>query len=605
MTTEAVTGFQTPEEAALDLELPLLGTLPSPSDERGPIAPRVSDDERTRREYHRAADRILLSPLSRSGSVGILGDVSSLHRARIAADLSAALSAEKTSILVDADLTGAHLSFDDRGRAQEGLVDVLRYGVRSPRVVAPTQAPGLNLLPVGSGTVDLASTYGSDATPSLFAELRRTGDLVIVNGPDLTELEAAAPFLSEVGSWILVHEFGSSAASKTRALKAGLGHAACVGVLAVVSERALAEKALRRPRPADAPAPTPTPAPPPPSTGWVEEEADPYAPFRPSDAEHPPPPPLPPRGSTAADDPWAEPEPVATEKTSVGGAFEPIRAVPPEPRPEPRRRGGYQPFGDESVIVEEEAPRPARRTSSKVLIGVLLGASVGVAALFWFGGGEDLPPATRSPAARPADRSPAGSKTVVRQPAPPAPATQSPTSQSPATESPTVEPRGAPSPASSEPSASSEPPAAVSTPAATSPFAKPEPPAPEPTAAAPKTAPPPATTPAVRAQPAKTATATAPGVPKPTPAGAWGVHVSSLLTEDRAQSEIDGLERAGWTAVSRHVLVEGKGLWFRIYVGPYATKEDARKVAGELKASGRSWAVAQKIPEEGTGREDR
>jgi Mrp family chromosome partitioning ATPase len=242
MTTGAIAEFGAPEDAALELELPLLGMVRSPADESGPIAPSYPADERTRREYHRAADRILLSPLSAKGSVGLIGDVSSLRRARIAADLSTLLAAEKTSILVDADLGGAHLSFDERGRSQEGLVDVLRYGVRSPRVVAPTQAPGLNLLPVGSGTVDFASTYGSDSTASLFAELRRTGDLVIVNGPDLSDLDTARPFLAEVAGWVLVHDFGASVAARTRELKEIFGADACVGVLAVVVERPPSEE---------------------------------------------------------------------------------------------------------------------------------------------------------------------------------------------------------------------------------------------------------------------------------------------------------------------------------------------------------------------------
>jgi cell division septation protein DedD len=530
MTTEAVAGFQTPEEAALDLELPLLGTLPSPSDASGPIAPRVPPDERARREYHRAADRILLSPLSRAGSIGLIGDVASLRRARIAADLAAALSSEKTSILVDADLAGAHLSFDERGRAQEGLVDVLRYGVRSPRVVAPTQAPGLNLLPVGSGTVDLASTYGSDATTALFEELRRTGDLVIVNGPDLTDLEVAGPFVAEVGAWILVHEFGASDPRRTRGLKEALGHAACLGVLAVVLDRAKTE-AMSPPLP-------------------------------PRESERALPEPV---AEEPAADLWESPAP-ATEETSVGGPFEPIRAVPPERDEGAAWRARELPDlrGTDPGLLEEK-PRGGggrRLGASKILAGVLIAAVAGVGGFLWLGGGDEKPEAPAGHALR---KSPSSPPVAT---APEVPATEAPAAEAPPVEKPPVE-----KPAVEK--------AAVEKPA----VEKPAPATPRPApAAAPRAA----------------------GPPAVVPGGAWGVHVSSILTEAGAKQELETLQRAGWPAVSRHVLVPDKGWWFRVYAGPYATKEDAKQAAAEIKKTRVSdWAVALRIPDEGTGREDR
>jgi cell division septation protein DedD len=84
------------------------------------------------------------------------------------------------------------------------------------------------------------------------------------------------------------------------------------------------------------------------------------------------------------------------------------------------------------------------------------------------------------------------------------------------------------------------------------------------------------------------------------------VHVSSILTEAGAKQELETLQRAGWPAVSRHVLVPDKGWWFRVYAGPYATKEDAQQAAAEIKkARVRDWAAPMKIPDEGTGREAR
>jgi cell division protein FtsN len=245
---KSATTFLTPEEAALELELPLLGIVPRPEKASSAVCAVFPEGERSRREYHRVADRILLSPHSRSGAVGFVGDVSSSLRAVVVAHLSATLAAEKTSILIDADLRGAHLSFDDRGRAQEGLVDVLRYGVRSPRVVAPTQAPGLNLLPVGSGTVDYEGTYHSEAIPSLFAELRRSGDLLVVNGPAWEDLAHAGRFLRSIGAWILVHDMGASRADNTRGLVGRLGRESCLGILVISADTESALAAATPPR---------------------------------------------------------------------------------------------------------------------------------------------------------------------------------------------------------------------------------------------------------------------------------------------------------------------------------------------------------------------
>ncbi|MBZ0268653.1 hypothetical protein K8I85_10895, partial [bacterium] len=228
---KAVTEFTSPEEAALELDLPLLGTLPSPTSTTGAVAASFPHDAESRREYYHAIGRVLHSPFAKAGSIGLVGDVESSRRAHVASWLAASVAAERSVILVDADLRGAHLSFDERGRAQEGLVDVLRYGVRSPRVVSPTRTPGLNLLPVGSGTLDLTGTFGSGAVPSLFEELRRTGDLIVINGPSLGDFQAAAPFLTQVSAWILLHELGHSDSHKTRTLRQTFGRDKCVGII--------------------------------------------------------------------------------------------------------------------------------------------------------------------------------------------------------------------------------------------------------------------------------------------------------------------------------------------------------------------------------------
>jgi cell division septation protein DedD len=287
-------------------------------------------------------------------------------------------------------------------------------------------------------------------------------------------------------------------------------------------------------------------------------------------------------------EPAAEAEPVPTEKTSVGGAFEPIRATPPEgalepetPPEAPGREGlsdRYELRDEESIAIEEAAPPPKRAlTGSRIIVGVLFVASLGIAALFWFGGDADTPPAPTPPsgklaagppATRPQDESgpPAAAKPIVDEPG----------QQPPAAQTTTAEPTPAQSTAQPPPRTRSEAPPPVSaTPITGKPAAPP-------------------------------VTASAVENPAAVGAGTWGVHVTSMLTEDGAQRELDLLKSAGYSAIARHVKVGAKGFWFRIYVGPFDTREDAQRVASAIKESGvRDYAMAQKIPGEGTGREDR
>src|SRR5688572_25942217 len=148
--------FRTPEETALQLELLLLGTLTSREFPAGPIPAMPVSDPRVLREIRRMADRIHTLSTEGVEGIGVIGAVPASRRALASTWIAASLAGKRPVTLIDVDLRSAHLSFDEGVYAQEGLVDVLRYGVRSPRVVAPTQVPGVSLLPVGSGTVDLA-----------------------------------------------------------------------------------------------------------------------------------------------------------------------------------------------------------------------------------------------------------------------------------------------------------------------------------------------------------------------------------------------------------------------------------------------------------------
>ncbi|HET9887375.1 MAG TPA: hypothetical protein VFR10_07670, partial [bacterium] len=241
MTT--TTEFRTPEETALQLELLLLGTLTSQESPEGPIAALPVTDAKLSREIRRLADRVHMLSTQGEDGIGIIGAVPAARRALASTWVAASVAAKRPVTLIDADLRCAHLSFDQGIYAQEGLVDVLRYGVRSPRVVAPTQVPGVSLLPVGSGTVDLAGTWASDAVEPLLRELVRSGDFLVINGPGIADLEDAGPFIDRISSWMLVHEIGVSDSEETRRIRDRIGADRIIGVLVLHPSGAAAEPA--------------------------------------------------------------------------------------------------------------------------------------------------------------------------------------------------------------------------------------------------------------------------------------------------------------------------------------------------------------------------
>jgi DedD protein len=264
-----------PRELADELGLPLLGTVPPPAVVDGPVSPRVPADPARRDALKEVADRVLAGA-GPAGVIGLAGDLPAAERAEIAGGLAAVLAGERSTVLIDADLRGAHLAFEPSSRAQEGLVDVLRYGVRSPRVVGPTGTPGLSLLPVGSGTVDVAGTYASDAAVPLFAELRRAGDLLVVNGPDPRDAGAAGRLHDLVDGWILLGSAASVDPSSLMSLRDRLGRSRCLGVVVVAAGPIAAATPIARA--SIAPTAAPEPAEPAPARGAiapVEEEPAP------------------------------------------------------------------------------------------------------------------------------------------------------------------------------------------------------------------------------------------------------------------------------------------------------------------------------------------
>ena len=62
------------------------------------------------------------------------------------------------------------------------------------------------------------------------------------------------------------------------------------------------------------------------------------------------------------------------------------------------------------------------------------------------------------------------------------------------------------------------------------------------------------------------------------PAGTgWVVHLSSYRTEKTAKVEIAGLRRHGYQGGHELTDLGEKGMWYRVYAGPFATREEAEK----------------------------
>lgn len=604
---ETVTGFRTPEEAALDLELALLGALVPPPHTDGPVAAAWPKDDFLRHDVGHVAERALSSALADEGCLGVIGDVSPSRRAAVAAALAAAVAGERNAVLVDADLRHAHLSFDDRRRAQEGLVDVLRYGVRSPRVVAPTSTPGLALLPVGSRTVDFPGTFGADAAPALFAELRRGGEFLIVNGPDLVDAEGATPFLDQIPGWVLILELGTSDPERMRALRDRFGKDRCVGIVTLAEPRTVtaASRSATEDRPTSEE-----------ELPW--EETSPSAPSAPGD--------------------------VVREVEAAMAAQDREKATAPR--------------------LDVPTPLRLRRPRGLLvgIVGVLLLAILG--ALFF--GPKDGQRGTRSerqqargtesPAPdKPAPTTSLESQTPSLEPRTPSlepqgtaldPQTKPPGSESPSTESGASAPgaaaqgsaaQGSAAPGASTPSSGTSLPPASQTslgerllspegqstpagrPSTSGSLTQPADRTSEPTVPAERRPEPPATSDrAVASSPPRPTTppsaaptgSTAPAGAARAPLGevVWGVHVSSVKDRDGALGEAKRLAVGDRKTFVKETEVPGKGTWWRVYVGPFGARAEAERVAASLRGSGEDaqvYRLARAEVEAGLGREDR
>jgi cell division septation protein DedD len=71
-----------------------------------------------------------------------------------------------------------------------------------------------------------------------------------------------------------------------------------------------------------------------------------------------------------------------------------------------------------------------------------------------------------------------------------------------------------------------------------------------------------------------------PAFERPAPSGKFTLQVGSYPSVADAKDQTDGLEALGLKPYLREASLKGKGVWYRIFVGGYASKEAAEK-AGE------------------------
>jgi cell division septation protein DedD len=520
MTT--MTEQRTPEETALQLDLILLGTLTSRDFPAGPIAANPILDVKLLREIRRLAERLQNLSTQGEDGIGVMGAVPASRRALISTWIASSVAVKKPVTLVDADLRFAHLSFDEGTYAQEGLVDVLRYGVRSPRVVAPTLVPGVSLLPVGTGTIDLAGTWASDAFEPLLRELSRSGDFLVINGPAIEDLEEAGPFLDRISCWMLVHEMGTTDPEDTRRIRDRIGADKIIGVLVLHPDAAVSEP-VSVPENVHEVLKT--------KSAEQSEGAEPAAParrgakrtglFAAAGAAAVAAALLIPRlfstqssetASTPPEEPWTAEEPAAS-------------AVPPA---DDSPSGVVDPMGHSPILTPSEGGTPATdpATQSSPSTGPPSGEA-----------GTQAPPTMRSDLG-------AGGLPMATPISPARPPVTNPTAGSPMAK--TEPSRPAPSePSRSSPTRSTE----VSTPAPAKPA------------------------PSESSKP-------------PTSSRTYGVHVCSMQTEAKARAEAARFEAAGYPTIVRQVDLGQKGIWHRVYAGPYENRAAAERASQEIIARG-------------------
>ncbi len=65
----------------------------------------------------------------------------------------------------------------------------------------------------------------------------------------------------------------------------------------------------------------------------------------------------------------------------------------------------------------------------------------------------------------------------------------------------------------------------------------------------------------------------------------YTIHGASYQKPENALNHVNSLKTLGYEAAYKKVTIPGKGVWYRVYIGKYADKDEARKIARKLEAS--------------------
>jgi cell division septation protein DedD len=82
----------------------------------------------------------------------------------------------------------------------------------------------------------------------------------------------------------------------------------------------------------------------------------------------------------------------------------------------------------------------------------------------------------------------------------------------------------------------------------------------------------------------------------PVGTGGWALHVYSLPNMESLQEELKILDRRGFKTAVKAVDVEGKGRWFRVFLGNFASRAEAEAAKPALLAElGEDYAAAKRF----------
>jgi cell division protein FtsN len=79
--------------------------------------------------------------------------------------------------------------------------------------------------------------------------------------------------------------------------------------------------------------------------------------------------------------------------------------------------------------------------------------------------------------------------------------------------------------------------------------------------------------------------------------GEFGVHVASYRTEKQAKVEVATLATHGFKGQAYRTDLAENGIWYRVFVGPYATQDEAQRArAVLLKLPEYKYAQVRRVP---------